>query len=153
MLLKGFVGLMRCCHADHGYSWMFGALQVPGLKPPVVAKEVRMEAVAWWFGKWETPVTEKAAGLRLRAPGGKLLLHLQDLQLGNRVSALAVLSTRAGRAQAPHQEGQGQQPDGHGYRWREQGKKQYAERYLQVRFYMHQKPCDLKQQNDVFLCC
>lgn len=104
---------------------------------------------------WEMGDSRDGEGCGLAASGTrrKASAPSADLQLGNRVSALAVLSTRAGRAQAPHQEGQGQQPDGHGYRWREQGKKQYAERYLQVRFYMHQKPCDLKQQNDVFLCC
>lgn len=104
---------------------------------------------------WEMGDSRDGEGCGLAASGTrrKDSAPPADLQLGKRVSTLAALSTRAGRAPAPHQEGQGQQPDRHGYRWREQGKNQYAERYLQVWFYMHQNLCDLKQQNDVFLCC
>ena len=135
------MGLMRCCCADHRYSWMFGTLQVPGLKPPAVLKAEWMEAVLGGLGNGDSRDGE---GCRLVAlgTGRKATAPPADLQLGNRVSALTAMSTRAGRAQAlqQHREGQGQQAHQHGHRWSEQGKGQYTERYIQVQFYVYQKP-------------
>lgn len=94
--------------ADH-YSWMFGPLQVPGPEPSVVPKEDQMEVVFAGSGNGDFHDGEgcrlMALGLRRKTP-----VLPADLQFGNRVSVLTVVSTWAGRAQASwqHQEGQGQ---------------------------------------------
>lgn len=97
-----------CQGADH-YSWMFGTLQVPGPKPSVVPKEDQMEVV---FAGSRNGGFHDGEGCRLVALGlrRKTPVLPADLQFGDRVSVLTVMSTWAGRAQAPwqHQKGQDQ---------------------------------------------
>lgn len=71
---------------------MFGTLQVPGPKPSVVPKEDQMEVV---FAGSRNGGFHDGEGCRLVALGlrRKTPVLLADLQFGDRVSVLTVMST------------------------------------------------------------
>lgn len=71
---------------------MFGTVQVPGLKPPAVSKEEQTEVVLRGSRNGDSrdggDCRLVASDTRRKAPAPPA-----DLQLGNRVSALAATST------------------------------------------------------------